>query len=417
MEDRMKFEVTKLSNGITVYGRPTKDPFVYMRLLVPVGHIHNTNDVLPGTAHFLEHMACNRSAAFPELDSFSDLVSLNGGSRNADTSGNFTNYRFNCPSEMFESACKGLISQVFEPLLLAEDLQTEVSVISNERKAKSKWYPTDTEIGNYLSTSWKYDPGNGVIKIFGTDSGLESMNESNLKAFHENYFDPRAFIVVGGTYDLDLICRELSRFKTQSRDLPEQFEQTRWENKTYHEKVFSEETRFNYRIGGIVQNRSIENLFGHVFLGDLLTNPVHGTLYNWLRKELGWSYGVSFFNSSGTKQLLSDWTIKMPVNSREQVQFVRKNIHEKILRAISDQRYVDIELKRQLLSEVFSFQEINDSVKTADSFLRLFGRIITEEEGRELAIQNSRVDALQTIYEENFSPDVVGEFLSMPENS
>jgi predicted Zn-dependent peptidase len=57
MKDRLIFKTAKLKNGIRIFAKSMDVPFAYVWLYVPVGHIHNTGSVLPGTAHLLEHIA------------------------------------------------------------------------------------------------------------------------------------------------------------------------------------------------------------------------------------------------------------------------------------------------------------------------------------------------------------------------
>lgn len=51
-------------------------------------------DELPGLAHFLEHMLFYASERFPTEDEYSKFISEHGGSTNAFTSAEDTNYYF-----------------------------------------------------------------------------------------------------------------------------------------------------------------------------------------------------------------------------------------------------------------------------------------------------------------------------------
>lgn len=59
-------------------------------------NVGSYNDPLhrQGLAHFLEHMIFMGSEKYPEEDSFSDLISSNGGYSNAFTEYEYTNYQF-----------------------------------------------------------------------------------------------------------------------------------------------------------------------------------------------------------------------------------------------------------------------------------------------------------------------------------
>lgn len=49
---------------------------------------------LPGLAHFLEHMLFYASERYPEEDEYSKFISEHGGSTNAYTAAEDTNYHF-----------------------------------------------------------------------------------------------------------------------------------------------------------------------------------------------------------------------------------------------------------------------------------------------------------------------------------
>ena len=59
---------------------------------------------LPGLAHFLEHMLFMGSKKYPNVSEFNDFVSQNGGSYNAMTANQNTNYFFSISSFALEKA-------------------------------------------------------------------------------------------------------------------------------------------------------------------------------------------------------------------------------------------------------------------------------------------------------------------------
>ncbi len=59
---------------------------------------------IPGLAHFLEHMLFLGSEKYPEADSYQSYISANGGSHNAFTAYENTNYFFDVRPEAFAGA-------------------------------------------------------------------------------------------------------------------------------------------------------------------------------------------------------------------------------------------------------------------------------------------------------------------------
>jgi predicted Zn-dependent peptidase len=415
MKDRLLFETTVLDNGITIYSKPADVPFVYAWLYFPVGHAHNTGLVLPGTAHFLEHIVCNRSRLFPECDSFDQFVKLKGGDFNAATRNGTTNYTLRVRSDMFEPAFKGFVSSAFEPLLEEHDIINEANIIGNERRRKNKWYPGESELEYHRLTKWKHDQAFSLRQIFGEDPDLRAMNVEGLRQFHQNYFDPRTYLIIGGAYNSELVFKELSRFKTIKQKLPQQVEEVHWVNREYHEDKFSDLNRFMYHLGGIVDSLDPKVLQGIEFLGSLLVNTAHGVLYSWLRRELGWTYNMGFNISYGNPLIKSDWKLWLPVSTYQQSQEVRRELHGRIQKSLQDKNLLETELERRLSGSCFWYQTLQSILNSASDFLDSFGRIITETEWHSDIQRCKDTKFLQEIYETYWSPQISGEFLAIPE--
>ena len=58
----------------------------------------------PGLAHFLEHMLFIGTEKYPEVDGYQAFISANGGSANAYTAGDHTNYFFDIDPAHFQAA-------------------------------------------------------------------------------------------------------------------------------------------------------------------------------------------------------------------------------------------------------------------------------------------------------------------------
>ena len=302
-KDRLIFKSTQLKNGIWVHAKPMNVPFAIVSIVVPVGHLHNTGKILPGTAHFLEHLVCGRSHLYPEKNQFQKKIELVGGEFNALTDSQYTKYTIQVKSDMLTEAFKGLMSHVFNPIIKAEDFLLEIGAVSSERRRESKWYPGNDDFEYHCLTKWKYDVQFTSRQAIGKDSDLKKMTVAGLSSFHKNYFDPKVYVTVGGKFDEKVILKELNKIKTKKHNLPINLKQIRWANKKYHEKKFDDISRYIYHLGGVVTSKPDFTTFvGIYFIGKLLTNPVHGTLYQWLRNELGWTYSLGFKFSTGSSR-------------------------------------------------------------------------------------------------------------------
>ncbi len=413
----MVFEKTVLANGITIYGKRTDDPFVLARIYLPVGHAHNTAGAVPGTAHFLEHMACGRSEAFPEHDGFSSFVHSKGGYDNAYTFDFQTSFVLGIPSVAFKSAFRGLVSSAFEPLLLSGDIPNEVSVIKNERNRKSIWWPGENELGLYCNTEWRNMLTVSQSQIMGSDDDLFSMTAPDLRKFHARYFDPRVSVILVGSYDLDFVACELSQYQTQLQVSEVAYSPIHWVKRDYHEILLGEDLQYRYTVGGILESRDTKVFSALILIFSLLTSSPGGRLYEWLRKELGWSYGVKMDLTIGGQGEQTTWQLDLPVTTYEQSQAVRRELHGKILEAISNDGVIASEQRRIQLENVFRCQSAFDVMDRAGFELDSFGKIISEAEDAETSRDSANSNFLRTVYEEFMSPCVTGEILVMPKEN
>lgn len=415
MNDRLQFDRVVLDNGITVLSKRMDVPFAYAYISVPVGTIHNTDGYQNGMAHFLEHMCCNRSSEFPEIDSFSDFICSTGGGRNAMTSWEWTTYLMNVPTTSFERAFRGLTAQVFEPILLEEDLRLERTIISNERKRESHWFPGDTPIEQYNLTRWKKDSPGSVVQIYGTDEDLASMDVGRLQRMQSTYLDPRTFVLLVGNFDIDLVTSILSRYKTSRHELKQKFEQVGWVNREYHEVAISEINRFMYHFGGIGQPFPFVDLVALLVFKRLMVDQSFGAVYRWLRSELGWSYGVGAHTSSGSPIFNSDWELMLPVSSYEQAKTIRKDLPGRINDALRDESRINSVVNMLVGADLFDLQTAESLIKAAKANMVMWGTIANEREWTEARDRCRDPRYLQSVFERYTRPEDVGEFLAIPE--
>ena len=412
----MIFKSTKLANGITIHAKPTDVPFAVVWIYVPVGSAHNIGKVLPGTAHFLEHIVYGRSHLYPERNQFQKKIELNGGDFNAMTYPMYTLFCLSIRSDMFNEAFKGLMSHVFDPLIKAEDIISEAGIILSESNRDNKWYPGGDEFEHYYMTDYKKTGLLNARQKIGNESDLKKMSVDMLSNLHNAYLDPRTFVIVGGSFDQKVVIKELSKLKTKKHKFPMKFEQIEWANKKYHEKKFGDVSQFLYYFGGIVPEHDPMTGVGIGFIGELLTNYTHGVLYEWLRNELGWCYNMSFdFDYDHNPHIYNNWELCLPMGTHKQVQHVRKEIHNKILQAISNKELVAREVERQKSCSLFAYQTLRSTMSDADSMLRPYGgRIFTEADDLKLLERCKDTSFLKEIYNKYWSPKVIGEFLAMP---
>ncbi len=413
-KDRLEFVSTRLSNGITVHTKQMDIPFVLACLYVPIGFAHCTGGVTPGMAHFLEHIAYKRSRLYPDLLQFQKMVEMKGGQFGAATGVMNTRFELGTSTDVFSQCFKGLVSQAFEPIIIQGDIAFEVGPINSERKETSRWFPGEDELQHHRATRWKHRVPVSLRQTIGNFQDLKSMTVEGLSALQMGYLDPRAYLIAVGDFDRSVVLDELSRFKTARHNFEARCEPTRWARREYHEKKYDDTKRYEYYLGGIVPDSNHRTKSGVKFIGDLLTNTVQGALMEWLRNELGWCYSTEFDFYPSSCNDGYDWKLFLPLNNRKQVARVRKELHERIVTAITDQEFVNSEVDRKKHAGVFDNQTAIQILETAAEDLDATGRIYTEADNLQMLERCRDTSFLMQMYEKYWSPGVTGEFLVVP---
>jgi predicted Zn-dependent peptidase len=249
----------------------------------------------------------------------------------------------------------------------------------------------------------------------GYDSDVADITLEYLEDIHKHYFDLKTFALIGGNFDLDSVCKIITSGKVEANNgKPEgKYEKVRWINKNYHEKSFNDVSRFIYYLGGFKHSVDLRTLTCVEFIGKLLTDPVTGILYEWLREEKGWVYDIGFYYDANKME--SFWELDIPLNNLEQVEFVRKEIDNKIVGAIQDKKKVSDGIERYKSASVFNYQTLDSIMYVAASSLFTHGRIVSESESLGLLDSCKDPEFLLYVYENYFSPHVRGEFLAKPQ--
>lgn len=92
----------------------------------------------PGLAHFLEHMLFIQTEAYPEPSAFQDFVSANGGSTNAYTALDHTNYFFDVQTSAFPEALDRWGNFFISPIISSEYSQREKNAVDSEYQMQIK---------------------------------------------------------------------------------------------------------------------------------------------------------------------------------------------------------------------------------------------------------------------------------------
>lgn len=101
------------------------------------GSFHEPN-ARPGLAHFLEHMLFIGTETYPEVDSFQQYITANGGSSNAYTALDHTNYFFDIKNSALAEGLDRFGHFFIDPLLSPEYVEREKNAVHSEYQMQLK---------------------------------------------------------------------------------------------------------------------------------------------------------------------------------------------------------------------------------------------------------------------------------------
>ncbi|KAL0046282.1 hypothetical protein WJX82_008028 [Trebouxia sp. C0006] len=130
--DKLNYRSLTLDNGIRITLISDADADKAAAAMdVRVGSLGDPDD-LPGLAHFTEHMLFYASEKYPQEDEYSKFVSENGGSTNAYTSSESTNYHFDVNQEHLEGALDRFAQFFISPTISQDGVEREVNAVDSE---------------------------------------------------------------------------------------------------------------------------------------------------------------------------------------------------------------------------------------------------------------------------------------------
>ncbi|XP_023639108.1 insulin-degrading enzyme-like 2 isoform X2 [Capsella rubella] len=163
---------------------------------------------LEGLAHFLEHMLFYASEKFPEENGLFKFVTEHGGSSNAYTAIENTNYHFNVHTDSFDEALDRFAQFFITPLMSADATMREIMAVDSEHQ---KNLLSDSrrmrQLQKHLSREdhpyHKFGSGNmDTLHVQPETKGLDIRREL-IKFYDEHYSANIMNLVVYGKENLD----------------------------------------------------------------------------------------------------------------------------------------------------------------------------------------------------------------------
>lgn len=164
------------------------------------GSFHEPKKYL-GLAHFLEHMLFIGTKKYPEVNAYQTYINAHGGSSNAYTALDHTNYFFDIQPEYFRGAMDRFAQFFIAPLLDPAYVDREKNAVHSEYQLQTK---NDGWRG-YLTQKLALNPEHPGSRF--TIGSLDTLGEGVYPAlqtfFQENYSADQMILVAFGNEDLD----------------------------------------------------------------------------------------------------------------------------------------------------------------------------------------------------------------------
>ncbi|XP_074569326.1 insulin-degrading enzyme-like 1, peroxisomal isoform X2 [Curcuma longa] len=167
-------------------------------------------DGLEGLAHFLEHMLFYASKKYPVEDSYSKFIIEHGGSTNAYTASEHTNYHFDVNVDSFEEALDRFAQFFISPLMSPDATLREIKAVDSENQKNllsDGWRMS--QLQRHLSSRnhpyHKFGTGNwNTLEVQPKLNGLDTRLEL-IKFYKKNYSANVMHLVVYAREGLDAI--------------------------------------------------------------------------------------------------------------------------------------------------------------------------------------------------------------------
>lgn len=130
--DQRAYRYRTLANGLRLLLVSDPDTDKAAASLVVFRGSHHEPAAYPGLAHFLEHMLFIGTRKYPEVDAYQQFIGQHGGSSNAYTAGDHTNYFFDIQPDYFEAGMDRFAQFFIAPLLAADYVEREKNAVHSE---------------------------------------------------------------------------------------------------------------------------------------------------------------------------------------------------------------------------------------------------------------------------------------------
>lgn len=211
----MKFEKYVLKNGLTlIFHKDEKTPLVTLNLIYNVGS-KDEDEQKTGYAHLLEHLMFEGSVNIKDFDT---TIEKAGGSNNAFTNNDYTNYYLTLPKDNIETALWLESDRMLNLLFDKKRFSTQKKVVIEEFRQTSLNEPYGDDIAFLVDLVYQKHPYKWTT-IGKEISHIENAKREDLIDFYKRFYVPNnAILAIGGNFEFEEIKNLVEKWFS---DIPE----------------------------------------------------------------------------------------------------------------------------------------------------------------------------------------------------
>lgn len=201
--DPRKYQGAVLANGLQVINIQDESSLQSGLAMGVLSGLYNDPPKIAGLAHFCEHMLFLGSKKYPSATEFDQFLSRNGGSNNAFTDSELTDYFFSASSSAAIEAMPRFADWFSEPLFNRMYVNKEVHAIDSEHEKNVQdptWRVLDTfhSLANPDSPASRFHTGNtDTLLTDAKKNGIDTVSALR-KYFNDHYCAPKMRLVTFG---------------------------------------------------------------------------------------------------------------------------------------------------------------------------------------------------------------------------
>jgi secreted Zn-dependent insulinase-like peptidase len=261
-----------------------------------------------GLAHFLEHMLFLGTEKYPEAGEYQSFISKHGGSHNAFTSYEDTNYFFEVDSEYLEPTLDRFAQFFIAPLFSEEYVKREMNAVHSEYQSKlrndgRRQFDILKQVINPAHPYSKFSTGSlDTLK-----DKQQTTREAMLSFYQNQYSANRMSLVVLGNESLDeleQLTRNLFR-SVENRKLPKKIvQQPLFTKNSLPKKLGIKPLKARHELKlqfPIPETSSYFREKPTSYLASLIGHEGKGSLLSYLKQQ-GWATGLSAGRGISTRE-------------------------------------------------------------------------------------------------------------------